>query len=99
MDEKELEVLKRAHSCTIEEARRLLEVELKDYDKPVFVFSKWCKGCNICVDLCPKETLLLGPDLKAFQAKPEDCIACGICELHCPDLAIFVVKKKKEEEK
>jgi|GEM_PF-499942 len=96
MTERELEELKLAHSCTIEQAMVLLQEELETYDKPVYVFKKWCKGCNICVEFCPKETLVLGPDIKAVQVKPEDCILCGLCELRCPDLAIFMVQKKEK---
>jgi NAD-dependent dihydropyrimidine dehydrogenase PreA subunit len=27
----------------------------------------------------------------------EDCNACGVCELFCPDFAIVVEKEEKEE--
>jgi len=97
MTEKELEKLTLAHYCTIEQALLLMEHELKTYDKPVYVFKNWCKGCNICVEFCPKETLALGEDFKAYQARPDDCIRCGLCELRCPDLAIFVVQKKEKK--
>ncbi len=99
MDEKELESLKLAHSCTIEQACVLIESDLETYEHPVYVFTKWCKGCSICVDLCPKQTLTLGKDFKVYQTKPEDCILCGLCEQRCPDLAIFVRQSKKEEKK
>ena len=29
---------------------------------------------------------------KAIWARPEDCNACGVCELRCPDMAIEVKK-------
>lgn len=99
MNEKELESLKLAHSCTIEQAIDLIERDLETHENPVYVFTKWCKGCNICVDLCPKKTLRLGNDIKVYQANPDDCILCGLCEQRCPDLAIFVLKSKKEEKK
>jgi 2-oxoglutarate ferredoxin oxidoreductase subunit delta len=99
ISEKDLEELKNAHSCTLEEALVLMGEELKTCKEPVYVFKKWCKGCNICVELCPKQTLALGADIKAYQHKPEDCILCGLCELRCPDLAIFVVQKKKKKSK
>lgn len=98
MTEKELEELKLAHSCTLEQAMVLMDEELKTCDTPVYVFKKWCKGCNICVEFCPKDTLALGADMKVYQAKPEDCILCGMCELRCPDLAIFVVQKKEKKD-
>ena len=27
---------------------------------------------------------------KVFAARPEDCIACKLCEIRCPDLAIEI---------
>ena len=50
----------------------------------------WCKGCGICVELCPKNVLALDDNDKVIVAKPEDCICCKLCELRCPDVAIEV---------
>ena len=51
--------------------------------------TKWCKGCGVCVALCPKKVLTL-KGLKVFVENPNACIRCKICEYHCPDFAIFV---------
>jgi 2-oxoglutarate ferredoxin oxidoreductase subunit delta len=48
----------------------------------------WCKGCGICVAFCPKTVLELDAQDKAVAVRLEDCIACRLCELRCPDLAI-----------
>lgn len=51
----------------------------------------WCKGCGICVVMCPKKVLELDQKEKAVAARPEDCIACDLCAQVCPDLAIEVI--------
>lgn len=50
---------------------------------PVF-----CKRCDICVDICPKGTLVLRNDAILEE---ENCILCGLCERYCPDLAIEMI--------
>lgn len=51
---------------------------------------EWCKGCGICVEFCPKKVLELDEQDKACAVRLEDCIACKLCELRCPDLAVTV---------
>ena len=52
-----------------------------------------CKGCGICVEFCPKKVLSLDTLGRVQVVNGEDCIACGQCELRCPDYAKFVDKK------
>ena len=52
--------------------------------------TDWCKGCGICVAFCPKTVLELDDQDKAVAARVGECIACRLCELRCPDLAIEV---------
>jgi len=62
----------------------------------VIVSTEWCKGCHICVQVCPQQVLEVDCDafLRGFHpvvvARPEDCTVCRQCELFCPDLAIMV---------
>ena len=51
-----------------------------------------CKGCGICAAFCPKNVLAISELGKVIIVNPDDCIACGQCELRCPDYAIFVDK-------
>ena len=44
-----------------------------DPEAPVLVRREWCKGCGICIAMCPKKVLEAGPDGKALS-KAEDCI-------------------------
>ncbi|RJR48828.1 MAG: 4Fe-4S dicluster domain-containing protein [Desulfobacteraceae bacterium] len=55
----------------------------------VEINREWCKGCGICIAFCPKGALSGGDEEKALW-DPEKCIACGACELRCPDMAIEV---------
>jgi 2-oxoglutarate ferredoxin oxidoreductase subunit delta len=55
--------------------------------------DEWCKRCNICVEICPKDSLLLTHDA---IIEATDCIRCGLCERYCPDLAIEVLPKRDE---
>ncbi|MFZ7128110.1 MAG: 4Fe-4S dicluster domain-containing protein [Desulfobacterales bacterium] len=58
----------------------------------------WCKGCGICVHFCPKNVLELDEEEKAVAARLEHCIACRLCEIRCPDLAIEIeVEAGKDE--
>ena len=57
----------------------------------------WCKGCGICISMCPKGVLVLDSDDKARAIHPELCIVCRMCEKICPDLAITVIAEVEEE--
>lgn len=59
----------------------------------IMIVSERCKGCNICVALCPKQVLGLDTLGKVQVVKGSECIGCGQCELRCPDYAIYVEKK------
>jgi 2-oxoglutarate ferredoxin oxidoreductase subunit delta len=58
------------------------------------IIKRFCKSCEICVNFCPEDVLGLGNDLKVSAINPDRCTACRWCELHCPDLAIFVERGK-----
>jgi 2-oxoglutarate ferredoxin oxidoreductase subunit delta len=57
-----------------------------------------CKGCGLCVMVCPKKVLELSDQsnsmgyFPAYQARPEDCILCAICCTMCPDVAISITE-------
>ena len=60
--------------------------------------SNRCKGCGLCVTVCPKSVLELASELNtkgyypAYQARPEDCIYCATCCRMCPDVAITITE-------
>jgi 2-oxoglutarate ferredoxin oxidoreductase subunit delta len=47
------------------------------------------------VAFCPKQVLAVDELGKVMVVNADACIACGQCELRCPDYAIFVDKKVK----
>ncbi len=57
----------------------------------------WCKGCGICVEFCPRNVLELDRQERAVAARIERCIACRMCELRCPDLAVEVKVEDTEK--
>ena len=61
-----------------------------------------CKGCELCVSVCPKNVLELSGEVNSmgyfpvYQARPEDCVYCTTCCIMCPDVAITI--KKMDED-
>jgi 2-oxoglutarate ferredoxin oxidoreductase subunit delta len=59
----------------------------------VLIYATWCKGCRICVELCPTQVLAMEADEERPRVVlPEKCTACHFCDTHCPDMAIVVRK-------
>ena len=61
--------------------------------------SDLCKGCGLCVKVCPKGILQLSAttiNKKGHHpiecVSPEKCIACAFCATMCPDCIIKVEK-------
>lgn len=59
--------------------------------KPVkiVVYDDYCKGCEICVEVCEPKTLFMR-GLYAAVGDLDSCTKCMLCELRCPDFAIYV---------
>lgn len=57
-----------------------------------------CKGCGLCVSICPKHVLAISDKLNtkgyfpAYQVYPEDCNFCALCCVMCPDVAIEITE-------
>jgi len=56
-----------------------------------------CKGCGLCVNVCPVHILELDQTKvnaigyhPSHSFAPEKCIACASCALMCPDVVITV---------
>lgn len=69
-----------------------------------------CKGCGLCITVCPKHQIEISDDLNTkgyyparFQEEdltdPEErkCTGCALCAVTCPDVAIEVYRETKDE--
>jgi 2-oxoglutarate ferredoxin oxidoreductase subunit delta len=63
-----------------------------------------CKGCELCIDACPQESLALSREINsqgyhyAVLVK-DNCTGCINCALVCPDAVITVYREDKKKEK
>lgn len=69
----------------------------------VEIFTDRCKGCGLCVSVCPVHIIVLAE--KAVNIKgyfpatitsPATCTGCGHCTLMCPDSAITVKRYSRK---
>lgn len=61
--------------------------------------EKVCKGCGLCISVCPKKLLRLATERMndkgynpAVLSDEAACIGCAMCGVICPDSAITVEK-------
>lgn len=73
----------------------------------VYLIKDRCKGCNFCIEFCPKDVLVESkrintkgyrlPELAEIPGEKE-CVGCGYCSFICPEFAIFPELKAQEED-
>ncbi len=77
--------------------KQKLETPVKRFTFQPVVERDFCKGCVLCVDLCPVDALDMTDDynnLGYHVAYLKDvCTGCLICEKICPELAIKVMEE------
>lgn len=61
-----------------------------------------CKGCAVCISICPKGCLALSGELNVMGyeyvefVNSERCTACGLCFLACPEPGALAVFRAQE---
>ena len=64
----------------------------------VVIDKEKCKGCELCVNVCPLKLLVMSGDLNtagyhyAIFTDNEKCSSCTLCGTTCPDVAITIYK-------
>lgn len=67
----------------------------------IIVDDRYCKGCGLCVGVCPRGIIELDTSritakgyhpARIAEGSESQCTACGTCYLMCPDVAITVVR-------
>ncbi len=61
-----------------------------------------CKGCELCIEACPQDSLELSPKLNAqgyhyVVLVKDNCTGCVNCALVCPDAVITVYRERKKQ--
>lgn len=54
------------------------------------VSAERCTACNICVHACPTQVFEAVPGGPPRIARQHDCQTCFMCELYCPEDALYV---------
>lgn len=61
----------------------------------LYLNLEYCKGCGFCIEFCPKHVLAVSAAYNARGYHPPEvvpsaaCSNCKLCELLCPEFAIY----------
>jgi 2-oxoglutarate ferredoxin oxidoreductase subunit delta len=65
----------------------------------VIIDRNRCKGCALCVEVCPVGVLRMEEEINTkgyhpvFAAAAENCTGCTLCAMMCPDLCLVVERE------
>lgn len=65
----------------------------------VDIIPEQCKGCELCIEECPKDVLKLSDMINHLgytyaEYIGDGCTGCGICYYACPEPGTITVHKK-----
>lgn len=69
----------------------------------VVIAAELCKGCELCMAVCPKNCFEHADSLNAYGVYPirltadAQCTGCSSCAVMCPDTAIEVYRDVAEK--
>ena len=69
----------------------------------VYVIENRCKGCGVCIEVCQADVLEKSPTVNdqgydfPVVKDAEACLGCGMCEMLCPDFAVYIRVVEPEE--
>jgi 2-oxoglutarate ferredoxin oxidoreductase subunit delta len=64
----------------------------------IVISPELCKGCELCINFCPKNVISQSSKLNAAGYQSAgfndngECTGCAICALVCPEVAIEVFR-------
>lgn len=80
-------------------------LDLADITVPhgiLHVLKERCKGCGWCIEFCPRGVLEASDEINTKGYHPpralkgDACVSCGLCELICPEFAVYVEETEGE---
>jgi len=57
----------------------------------IIINRELCNGCKICFKSCFVDAISWDDERKRpVEAYPEDCVQCMLCEVNCPQNALYL---------
>jgi len=66
----------------------------------VHIILERCKGCKLCIELCPQQVLRVSDGLnekgyhfpEVVPDHDKTCVHCEFCTMICPEFAIYTLE-------